>query len=51
MNSDLIMKIFLVEYIICAGVCIYEGSWGRFWYWISASGLTASVIWGMKGKF
>ena len=48
MTSTLIIKIFLVEYLICAGFCLVENNWGRFWYWISASGLTASILWGFK---
>ena len=42
------MRSFLVQYMICAGFCAHEGNWPRFMYWISASLLTVSVLWGMK---
>jgi hypothetical protein len=48
MTSTLIMKIFLVEYIICAGFCVKEGNYPRTLYWIMAAGLNWSIIWGMK---
>jgi hypothetical protein len=48
MSSTLIMKIFLVEYIICAIFCIGEHNYPRCMYWIMAAGLNWSVIWGMR---
>lgn len=48
MNSQLLIKILLVEYVIIAGVCFYEKNWVRLLYWISASGLQVAILWGMK---
>ena len=48
MSSTFIMKIFLVEYFICAVVCIFEHNYPRFLYWLMAGGLTISILWGMK---
>ena len=46
--SNWIIKIFIVEYIILAGVCIYEGNWARALYWGSAMGISISVLMGMR---
>ena len=48
MTSTLIMQIFIVEYLVCAGFCIAEGNAPRTLYWIMAAGLNVAVIWGMK---
>ena len=46
--SNLIIKIFIVEYIILAVVCIYEGNWSMVLYWGSATGISISVLMGMR---
>lgn len=48
MTSTLIMKGFLVQYLICAGVCVYEKNFPRALYWFAAALLTISILVGMK---
>lgn len=48
MTSTVIMYSFLLQYIICAGVCVFEKNYPRAMYWASAGLLTISVLWGMK---
>jgi len=47
-NSTLLIKILLVEYVVIMGVCIAEKNWPRALYWLAASGLQVSIIWGMR---
>lgn len=42
------MQIFLIEYLICAVVCLFEHNYPRALYWLMASGLNVAVLWGMK---
>ena len=44
MLSNSVMKLFLVEYLILAIICLFENNWGRLLYWISASGITLVVL-------
>jgi hypothetical protein len=39
-----IMKAFLVGYLICAGVCMFEKKYILGMYWIGAVVLNAAVI-------
>lgn len=48
MNSTLLIKLLLGEYIIIALVCAKEGNWAKVLYWISASGLQVAILWGMR---
>ncbi len=48
MTSTWIMYGFLVQYFICAIVCLFEGNKPRAMYWASAGLLTISVLWGMR---
>jgi len=48
MLSNLLIKLLLVEYLVIAVVCIFEGNWPRVTYWISASGLQIAILWGMR---
>ena len=44
MSSDL-MKILLVAYGVIAIVSLFERNLPRACYWLSAAGITASVLW------
>lgn len=48
MTSTWIMKAFLVQYFICAVVCVFEKNYPRAFYWFSAGLLTISILWGMR---
>lgn len=48
MNSDNVMKILFVVYILISFLCLYEKNYPRALYWISAGFLTFSILWGMK---
>ena len=48
MLSDLLMKILVVGYIIISAVCLFEHNYARALYWVSAGGITFSILWGMK---
>lgn len=48
MTSTWIMKAFLVQYVICAAVCLFERNYPRALYWGAAALLTVSILWGMK---
>ena len=48
MNSDLLMKILLFEYIVIMAVCLIEQSWARSLYWFGAILITYSIIVGFK---
>lgn len=40
--------VILVLYMLNAGRWAIERSWGNFFYWVSAFGITASVTWGLN---
>lgn len=46
--SDTMMQGLVVFYLLVAGISAYEGNWPRCMYWIGASIITASVLWGTK---
>lgn len=48
MNSDLMMKCFMVAYFVCMLICLKERNFPRALYWGAAFLITLSVIWGMK---
>lgn len=48
MLSDWIMRSFMIQYFVCAAVCVCEKNYPRALYWMSAGLLTISVLWGMK---
>lgn len=45
MTSTGLMKLLVAEYAVIAAVCLLEGNWPRFSYWVGASIITGSVIW------
>lgn len=47
-NSNLLIKILLAEYVLIMGVCVLEKNWARTLYWFGASLLQISILWGMK---
>jgi len=38
----------MAEYIFIMAVCIAEKNWPRSLYWLGATLLQASIIWGMR---
>jgi len=48
MASTALMQCLLVAYAVIAGTAAWEGDWWRVLYWVSAAGITSSVIWGMR---
>lgn len=46
--SDKLILFLLVAYVVIMGVCIYERNWPRALYWLGASILQISILWGMK---
>ena len=48
MGSTLMMKCFMVAYIICGIICVFEKNYPRALYWTGAGVITFSVLWGMK---
>ena len=47
-NSTLLMKILVCEYVGIALVCLAEGNYPRLLYWASAAGITTAVLWGTR---
>lgn len=46
--SSWLIAIMVVEYIVVAAVCVFEGNWPRMLYWTCAAGINLAVLWGMK---
>jgi len=46
--SNLLIKCLLVVYIIIMGICLYERNWAKATYWLGASILQVSILWGFK---
>lgn len=44
MISKNLMYILLVEYVIIAGVCLFEKQYNKFIYWIGASVIQYAVV-------
>lgn len=44
MTGDLLMKCLLGIYLLTAATFAYEHNWPKAFYWISAAGITASVL-------
>ena len=42
------MAVLIGVYILLAAVFAYEGRWPMCLYWLSASGISTAVLWGMK---
>ena len=48
MTSNVLMKLWICAYMVTAIVSLYEKNYPRVLYYISASLITISVLWGMK---
>lgn len=46
MFSDILMKLFLLGYVLCAIASCFEGNYHRALYWVGASVITIAVLWG-----
>jgi hypothetical protein len=46
--SQALMKIMLVEYLVILAACLGERNWPRALYWLGATVLQVSVLWGMR---
>jgi hypothetical protein len=46
--STKLIAFLMAEYIVIMAVCAYEGNWPRTLYWLGATALQASIIWGMR---
>jgi len=46
--SDNIIKLLLGIYIIISIVCLYEKNYAKFLYWVGASIINLSILWGFK---
>jgi hypothetical protein len=44
MNSTLLIKILLVEYVVIMGVCLFEKNYPKAIYWAGASILNYSIL-------
>ena len=42
------MAVLIGVYILLAGIFAYEGRWPMCLYWLSASGISTAVLWGMR---